>query len=226
MVMIGRLESGGSPTAAENADALIILNELLDSWTAEVGPIFAETTENLTWASGQSSRTIGTSGNLNTARPQQILEASVTISNVDYDLTLLTNQEYQAISNKTLTSALPQYLAYNPLFTSSLGTLYMWPIPSGSTTLLLTSTKPLAAVSALSTTVTLPPGYAEAIRYGLAQRFEAYFGVPPSSFISMMAAKTKKTLFISNLVQQSMQMDPMAPGQGPGGDDIRRYTIG
>lgn len=225
MIMIGRLESGGSPSTAENADALIIVNSLFDSWSAEIGPIFAETTESLSWASGQASRTIGSSGNLNTSRPQQILAASVTISSIDYPLTLLTNQEYQREMNKTLTSAIPLYLAYNPLFTSSLGTLYMWPVPSATVTLLLTSEKPLAAVSALSATVTLPPGFTEAILYGLAERYIAYFGAPPSQMISTMAAKSKKTLFLANLTQQSMQQDPMAPGQTWLGDDINMYTL-
>lgn len=224
MVMIGRLASGDSPTAAENADSLIILNELLDSWTAELGPVYGETVESLTWATGQATRTIGVSGNLNTARPQQILRASATISTVDYDLSLISNQEYQAIPIKTQTGSIPLALAYNPTFASSLGTLYMWPVPSSAVTLLLTSIKPLAAVSALSGTVTLPPGYAEALRYNLAVRYASYFGAQLDGFIVKQAADTKRNLLISNMSQQPMSLDPMVPGSGPFGDDVRLWT--
>ncbi len=224
MVMIGRLASGESPTTAENADALIILNELLDTWSAEIGPVYGETAESLTWATGQATRTIGVSGNLNTARPQKILAAAATISTVDYPIPLITDQEYQAISNKTQTSSIPLFLAYNPTFASSLGTLYMWPVPSSAITLLLTSVKPLTAVSALSGTVTLPPGYSEALRYNLALRYASYFGAQLDPFIVKHAADTKRNLIVSNMEPQPMQMDPLMPGSGPYGDDVRLWT--
>lgn len=222
---IGRLASGSSATTAERADGVLELNRMLEGWSIKLGPVYFETNESLTWVGGNASRTIGVSGDLNTSRPLKILKASITVSGVDYPLTLATNQEYQMISSKTLSITLPELLAYNPTFASSLGTLYLWPIPSGSVTLLLTSYKPLTALTGAGT-VTLPPGYEDAIVLCLAVRFaDGDFASQISPGLRKQADDALRSLIVNNVTQEPMIMDSMAPGMTSWDNDYTRYTI-
>lgn len=209
---IGRLGTGDSASAGELANGVLEFNRMLSNWSATVGPIYAETTESLTWASGQASRTIGSGGNLDTARPIQILRAALTVSAIDYDLDLITHQEYQAKQDKSTTSELPTQLAYNPSFASSRGALYMYPVPSAAVTLLLTSKKPITDIVGASA-VTFPPGYDDAFVLELTVRFadgEYAANIPDS--LRQMAIDAKAALIRLNDITEPMYPDPMAPG--------------
>lgn len=224
--LVGRLGSGDSPSSTESADYLIVLNEMLDSWSAKLGPIFAETTDSLTWTGAAASMTIGVSGGFNTARPVQILSAWFRRSGTDdYEIKLITHQQYQAIQRKAQASDTPQYLAYNPTFSSSLGTLFVWPVPSSSWTLRLVSLKPLSTVSALSDTVTLPPGFQEAIRYNLAIHFRPENGGEIDPFVIQQAKDTFASLVALYDTIEPCVIDSLAPGQNFNENDIDRTTI-
>jgi hypothetical protein len=220
----GRLASGASPTSQENTDYLQVLNEMLAGWSARLGPVFSETIESLTWTGGQASRTIGTSGNFNTARPQQVLAAYYRdSSSIDNPIGLISHREYQGIWDKTEARDNPSYLAYLPTNSSNQGTLFVWPVPASDWTFRLVSLKPLGVV-ALSDTVTLPPGYEEAIRWNLAPRLapENGAGLPPTVF--EMATNTLAALISLNDSETSeMIHDPMAPGGGGDVDDGRLW---
>ncbi len=223
--LIGRLASGDSPTTQENADLLIVLNEVIDSLSVELGPIFSETLDSLTWTGGSASMSIGASGDFNVARPQKILSAFYRFQSVnDYALKLVTHQEYQQIVIKGLSVDFPQYLAYNPTFTNSLGTLFIWPIPVANATIRLNSFKPLGTVAALSDTITLPPGYQEMLRYNLAVRFGAEYGLSVPPEVAEIAAQAKFSIARLNDVVEPADIDPMAPGQSSAVDYIRLYT--
>lgn len=211
---IGRLSSGESATTQEKADGVLELNRMLGLWSAKLGPVFFETTESLTWADAQASRTIGVSGNFNTARPQEILSAQIRSGDQDYDLAIITHREYQGIPDKATTSTLPTHLAYNPTFSSSLGTLFLWPVPSGAQTFRLTSKKPLEAAVGAST-VTLPPAYEDAIVLNLAVRFaDGDFASQIPDSLRRLAADAYRTLVVSNITLQPASIDPLTPGIG------------
>lgn len=221
----GSLASGASPTSQESTDYLQVLNEMLAGWSAKLGPVFSETIESLTWTGGQASRTIGSSGNFNTARPQQVLAAYYRdSSNVDNDIKLITHQEYQRFEDKTRAQDIPLYLAYQPTNASNQGTLFVWPVPASDWTFRLLSLKTLGSVSALSDTVTLPPGYEEAIRWNLAISLAPENGadLPASVF-----GKAQDTLFnlisLNNSDVSEMAFDPMAPGGNENFDDGRLW---
>jgi hypothetical protein len=211
---IGRLASGETATTAELADGVVEINRMLSTWTAQIGPIFSETLDSLTWTSGNASRTIGSSGDFNTARPVKILAASYRDDNSnDYSLGILTHQEYQAIGDKTITGSIPSIIAYNPTYASSLGTLFIYPVPTASVTIRLISLKPLSDLTG-SGTVALPPAYEDAIVLNLALRLTDEYGIQPSMMMIRQAALAKRALVEANLIQQPMQMDPLTPGQG------------
>lgn len=216
---IGRLESGGTPTTPERTSGLAELNSMLGSWSAEMGTIYFETTESLSWASGNASRTIGASGNLDTARPLKILSAQFRdASNNDFDLQIITHQQYQSLFDKgSLTSDFPLYLAYNPTNASNLGTLFLYPTPSATITLRLTSWKPFAVITDATATIALPPGYEDAITPNLAVRFgDGEFAADVSPGLRSQAIQSKRALVWMNIQSQPMQPDGMAPSGNSG----------
>lgn len=209
---IGRLGSGETATAAELADGVSEANRMLDVWSAKIGPIHSETTEALTWAAGQASRTIGTGGSLDTSRPQQILQASITVDSIEHPIDVITHQAYQAKTDKTLTSTIPYELAYNPTFATGRGTLFMYPIPSGALTLNLTSLKPLTAIVGASSAL-FPPGYDDAFVLNLAVRFaDGEFAATIPQSLRDLAVDALVTLERLNDITEEMQPDPMTPG--------------
>jgi hypothetical protein len=220
---IGRLQPGDSPTTAENTLYLQILNDMIDQFTNELGPIYAETLDILTWTGGQATRTIGTGGDFNISRPQRILSAWYRFQSVnDYALKVITHQEYEQIVIKSLSVDFPQYLAYNPTFPT--GTLYIWPIPQANATIRLNSWKPLSSVAALSDTVSLPPGYNELIKYNFEIRVGPGNGGLVDPMIVELANQAKFKVARANEVIEPADMDPMAPGQSKAVDYIRLYT--
>jgi hypothetical protein len=226
LMEINALEAGGTGATADRTFCLGHLNRMLSSWSAELGPLHYETTESLTWASGQASRTIGTGGDLNTARPEAILAAQYRdTSNADHDLDIITHQGYQAIINKTLSTTEPRAIAYNPTIASGYGTLFIWPIPSSSLTFRLTSRKPFTAISDQTATVVLPSGYEGAIVFNLALRIASGFGKVPTDITRSEAIKAKKALVLANIVQQPARQDPLAPGQGSGYDARAHWVL-
>lgn len=224
---LGRLESGGSLTASEITDGIAELNRMLGTWNADMGAIFCETLDSLTWATGNASRTIGVGGDLNVARPAQILAAQIRSGTTDIDLILYTHREYQAIVDKATTANIPRYLAYNPTIASSVGTLFMWPVPSASLTVRITSLKPLAAGVA-GTTAILPDSYEDAIVLNLALRLADEYGAQPGLITVKMASLAKKAMKEANFMalSQNIQMDPLAPGFTNYGDDPMRLVNG
>jgi hypothetical protein len=213
---IGRLGSGDSASTTERSDAVLELNRMLGSWSAKIGPLYFETTESLTWTSGSASMTIGSGGALDTSRPLEILTAQIRSGTMDFDLGIITHQQYQAIPDKATTSSLPQYLAYNATYASGLGTLFMWPVPSGSQALRLTSKKPLADAVGAST-VTLPPAWEDAIVLNLAVRFaDGDYAADIPVTLRQAAIAAFRTIVISNIVLQPGSIDPLTPGLSRG----------
>lgn len=221
---LGRLGSGESATSTERTDGLADLNRLLGRWNAKLGPVHMETLDSLTLTASQASYTIGTSGNFNVARPVKIISAAIRDSaNIDHPMEVISHKEYQSILSKTIETLLPFYLAYNPTIASSQGTILLWPVPSSGLTLRLNSLKPLAD-GALGTTVTLPPGYEDAIVWNLAMVMAPEYGFPVTAEIRENAQDSLWDITRANDSTSEMSFDPLAPGQDAFSDDINLLT--
>jgi len=211
------IPAGGTPTATELSDGVAEINRMLGNWNAEMGPIFAETLDSLTWTGGASSMTIGVGGDFNVARPMKILGAQYRdASNIDYNMQLISHKEYQNAMLKTI-QIIPYWaqLAYNPTFTSSLGTLYILPVPVSSFTFRLNSLKPLADLTGAGT-VTLPPGFEDAIIMNLAVRLADVYGAEITPMMVKMADDSKRAIVQAAIQFENGHMDPLAPGKRNG----------
>lgn len=190
MRKIGVLASGETPSNEETSDGLEALNLMLSSFSNESLMIHAKVREEFSLASGQSSRTIGSSGNFNTTRPVGIDRAGVEDSSgYETPIKILNQDEWAMITDKALTAERPSAIYYEP--TSPLGTIYFWPVPSASSSLVLYHWRPLTTFTSLSTSVEFPPGYDEMLIYNLAVRIAPEFGKSVSAEVAEVARESK-----------------------------------
>lgn len=167
MKKIKVLTKSETPSSDEAADGLTALNAMLSSWSNDSLLCYARVSESFTLTPGTGTYNIGTSYTFNTARPINIVSAFIRESNTDYPLTIIPDEAYDALPYKTQTSSIPEFLNYVTGFPS--GTIRLVDVPSAANSLFLTSEKVLTSF-VLSDTVSLPPGWEEALIYNLALR--------------------------------------------------------
>jgi hypothetical protein len=212
--LIGVLASGETPSGNENADALVILNQMVDSWNAERLNIFTLTITELPLIPGTQNYTLGTGGTLNLARPANIERMSiVSLLNpaqpLELPLEMVTDAGWQAIPVKIISSTLPTVVYDDGAF--PFRNLSFWPIPTIAVNIRIYGWQSLAAFD-LVTDVTLPPGYLKAMRYALAVDLAPEFGraVPPE--VAMQAQMSIAKLKVMNAPTVEMSVDPALTG--------------
>lgn len=194
---------GETPSAAESTDCLEALNAMLDGWRLDRLLIFGITEDTKTLTIGDGSYTIGSSGDINTTRPERLAEGSyVRVSGVDYPLAVLDASAWSSISLKTQ-RGIPVHIYYqraNPF-----GTVNLWPLPDAAYELHLLSYKAIQSFSALTDSVTLPAGYEDAIAYSLAERIapEGYGAISPETI--RLAKQARDRLIAGNAPRMIMR---------------------
>lgn len=205
MRLIGAIATGETPSADELSDGLSTLNDLLDSWSNEGLLIYSVTRETFPLTQGQSRYSIGVGGDFDTSRPQKIQEATILSSGNELPLNILNVQEYAAISIKTTTSNIPSDIYLEGTF--PLNYLNLYPTPSSADSLVLYSLKPLSKYTLSSDTVSLPPGYARALRYNLALELSPEYGKPLNELIISVAQESKASIQRYNTAPVYMNSD-------------------
>lgn len=203
--LLGVVFKSESLSSDEANDGLIALNDMLDSWSNDGLIISAYTLESFS-LTGAASYTIGSGGTFNTVRPISIATAVIRYSSVDYPLEFITQEAYQQqIAIKTLTSPIPDYITYDNDY--PLGKIKLYPLDTAGSTLYLQSNKPLTNLSALTTTVSLPPGWKRALKYNLALELAPqYTDNPPSPLVIQTARESLGMLRYSVCVNNAMPL--------------------
>jgi hypothetical protein len=205
--LIGALASGQTMPPAEAADMLEALNAMMDAWRIERLMVYQVKQGSHSWASGNASRTIGTGGNFDTTRPDRIESAFLRDSNsLDHPLTVLTEREqYDAITQKSDASTLPDWLFYDPAY--PLGTLYLHPKPSANLTLLLNSWQILQSFDDTAESLALPPGYENAIVFNLACDLGPEYDITVPPWVVKRAAQYKAAVKTNNAPSMVARLD-------------------
>ena len=194
----------GAITTAQSTTALSTLNNMLGTWGIDGLLVPYRTLEYFSLVAGQSSYTIGASGNFNTVRPLEIFEAYIRDSSgIDYTLNPMSQAQYVWIPNKAADGR-PTRFYYDPQY--SLGKIYFDSEPTAVETLYLISEKAITEIATLATTVALPDFYKEALVYNLGVRIGIDSATPIPKYLAEIAATSKNT--IENYIAKDKQMRP------------------
>ena len=204
--LLGVLASGESASSSEATDGLNSLNDLIDSWSNENLLIPNKLREVFPIVVNQQSYTWGTGGNFNSARPQKIENAIIQLNTqtpaLEIPLKILTKDQYAGIILKGIISTFPLYIYYDNAF--PLGSVNVWPIGNqAGNNLVFYSWKPLTDVASLTTVISLPPGYARALRYNLAIELAPEYGKTVSPEVISIAEVSR-----ANIKRMNMNVDP------------------
>ena len=191
--VIGVIATGETPADAELQDGMEALNMLLDSWSNEQLMVYYETEDTHSLSAGTAKYTIGSGGDIDTVRPVKINRAFMRSGTIDTPINIIGEEQYRDIAIKTF-SATSAWLYYNPGY--ALGEIYIY--PAGGGTLYLYSLKPLTTFTALTDTVTLPPGYERTLKYNLAIELAPEYGKEATITIANRAQKAKDKLKAMN----------------------------
>ena len=205
--LLGVLAEGETPSAATSQDALVAMNQMIDSWSTERLSVFCTQDQIFTWPAGQYIRTLGPSGDFIGLRPVLLDDATYFRdpgTNVSFGIKFINQQQYNGIAVKTVTSTYPQVCFVNMGFPNV--TLSIYPRPTRDLEWHFVSVQELAEAATLSTDLFFPPGYMRAFAYNLAMEIAPEFGVEPSPQVSRIAMTSKRNLKRINNPDDVMSM--------------------
>ncbi len=218
LIDLAVLGAGETLSTADADGGLRALNRLVDQWAAERLAIYAITRTPWTIVASDGQYTVGTGGDINVARPVFLDHVHLIDTSTDPDqeteLKPFTDDQWAALGLKALTSPYPSRWYYNPTY--PLGTLDLWPVPTGTT--LQGALYAPAAVSefaALTTTISLPPGWREMLVTNLAIRLAPSYGAQPSPLLLRQAEKSMATVRGANVRPSELGFEG-APGVAGG----------
>jgi hypothetical protein len=206
----GILTKGEDPSADEASDALEMLNDLLASWSNDSLVVYARTLETFNLTSGTVAYTIGSGGTFNTVRPIKIISAYVRSGGIDYPISVVTEENYDSVSLKTV-GAIPEFLTFSNGF--PLATLTFYPAPSTGYQLFLRTEKQLSSFT-LNQTVDLPPGWKRALIHNLAIELAPEYGQQVPQEVVMIARESKGEIRQAVMTAKPMQWDSGLGNEG------------
>jgi hypothetical protein len=192
--LLGILAEGETPSASMSQDALMAMNQMIESWNTERLSVFSTQDQVFTWPASLLSRTLGPTGDFVGNRPVLVDDATYfkAPNGVSYGIKMINQQQYNGIAVKTVTSTYPQVMWVNMTYPNIELTVY--PRPTQDLEWHIVSVEELTQPATLATALHFPPGYLRAFTYNLAMEFAPEFGVEPSPQVQRIAMTSKRDL--------------------------------
>jgi hypothetical protein len=193
--LLGVLAEGETPSAETSQDALLAMNQMVQSWNTERLTVFATQDQVVTWPPSTISRTFGPTGNIVANRPVAIDDSTYfrdPSNGISYGLKLINQQQYNGIAVKTVTSTYPQVMWVNMTYPDV--EMYVYPVPTKVLEFHIVSVEELTQPANLATDLAFPPGYLRCFRYNLACEMAPEFGTEPSRQVQRIAMTSKRNL--------------------------------
>jgi hypothetical protein len=193
--LIGQLAEGETPSAAMSQDALMALNQMIDSWNTERLSVFSTQEQIFLWPPNEIHRSLGPSGDFVGNRPVLLDDSTYYLdpaSGISYGIKIINQQQYDGIAVKTVTSTYPQVIWINMNYPNI--DMYVYPKPTKVLEWHFVSVDELTRPASIATELYFPPGYLRAFRYNLACEIAAEFGVEPSPQVKRIAMSSKRNL--------------------------------
>lgn len=194
--------AGGTLTANQASVILGKLNRLFDNWNADKSTIYSVDLTTYTLTTGLNPQTIGPSSATFTVsqRPNRIEAANLVLTGSpdDIHLPLYIERDPEVWARwpiPTLASSVPTTMFYNPTWPN--GSLYLDYVPDTAYGVELLTLGTLAQVD-LTDTVTLPPGYLDAIILTLAEEIATPFDRVIPQKLESSARKARARIMANN----------------------------
>lgn len=212
--------ASGEPLSDDDANlGLNKLTRLLDNWNAERAGVYANRETTYTLTPNLNPHTIGPTGATWTTpqRPVSIDFASLVLPggslSVYRTLNIRDSKWWAGLTVPALATSIPTDLHYEPTWPN--GSLYFYPVPNVAYSMQLL-TRIVLADLALSDTLSLPPGYRDAIILTLGEMIALTY--PPATPSPEAAAKSRARIFANNDETPSLATtDSGIPRQGGNG---------
>ncbi len=176
MEILGVLQEGEAPSAAQSTSAIRSLNNIIKMWSADT-QIFAQNEYELALVAAQATYTLD-SGNVGYI-PWKILNATLVhnTNNTEIPLSQLTQEEWYALTDKTTAARPTQYYQKrNPVGVAT--DLHVWPVPTNTTyNMKLWIQYPLRDISAGSDDVYFTQEWYLALSFALAFVLAHKYGI-------------------------------------------------
>lgn len=197
---------GETPDNDESQDGLDALNTMLDSWQVDRLFVYQIREESFTWAANDQTQTVGSGGDFNTDLPTRIADdCAFVVNSIDFPAQLIGIDAWTQIPDKTTTSTFPWFIY--PEYGAALVTLSCYPIPSANVSFKLRTWKRLQSFTALTTDLSLPPGYQRAIEFSLAEEIAGEYGTEIPPRVSAIAMNARRLLRKINSPSPVMRSD-------------------
>ena len=193
--LLGVLAEGEVPSAETAQDALMAMNQMIDSWDTERLSVFCTQDQVFTWPAGLVSRTLGPTGDFVGLRPVLLDDSTYYRdpgTGVSFGVKFINQQQYNGIAVKTVTSTYPQVIFVNNTFPDV--EMYVYPRPTRDLEWHFVSVQKLDNPAGLATVLFFPPGYLRAFTYNLAMEIAPEFGIEPSPQVQRIAMTSKRNL--------------------------------
>jgi len=221
---------GETLDADEAAEALQQLNWMMDQWSLERLTVYQIENQLFDIKANQYSYTIGPSPDCDwvTDRPA-ILDTTPAFVRqltsgiyIDYKCDYWPNDRFQGIVQKVVKTNYPSVWTCDRAFPIS--TIRIYPVPTLDLTFGLSQPIQFNKFCSVSDYIGLPPGYDQAIAYGLAEQLASEYGVPAQKliWISAQAKETKQRIKTANNEPMLLEIDRTLETKSPyniyGGD--------
>lgn len=192
---LGVIGDGQTANDEQINGAFVTLNQLLGQWQAESLHVYAQQTVSFV-PTGAAGYTIGAGGAIDISRPVRVDAAYLRTGGVDYAIEVMQSPEdYARIASKS-ESGMPCALLYTPSY--PLGSLQLYPQPTGGEVYLVIRTQLPAYLSAADD-IAVPPEYALALRYSLAELLSAENQTPLRPDVVALARKARAIIRRNNV---------------------------
>lgn len=152
-------------------------------------------------------------------RPLRINSAFVRSNNLDYMVKSLSVENYEQIGIKNLQGAWPRALYYQP--SGPVGNITVWPVPGAGEMHVFAETV-LQSFTSLAQVVTLPQGYAMAIRWNLAELLMPEYGKNDPIIERMIVKHAENSrAWVKRTNMQPVAMQTFDPNVLPYGPNYR-----
>ncbi len=225
LMEIGAIGQGDTMGANDGALALLRFQNQMDAWAADRLTLSLLTRQLYTIPSGDSFATIGPSGaDITAQRPMFVNQVNYIIPGtnpgVETLMAAMNEDQYAAVSIKSLSSSLPQEYFYQTLQDSILGQFFFWPQVSQNVEIAIYFPQAVTVPASLDTVVRGPSGYQEAFMYQLALRLCTPFGRPVPALLPEMAARAYRTMTRPNVSPGLLGIDPAVVPVTSGGYNV------